>query len=99
MTSFTSPNYLQDAARTVAQMKVALEQNLAATTELLGGLPIQSITISGSSITPAAGSAAFLSIATPGGAATANLNTCVPTNIKNGSWIAMRAATSGQVVV
>jgi hypothetical protein len=99
MTDFTAANYLQDAARTVAQQKTAFEQNLAATKELLGGLPIQSITISGTSITPAAGSAAFLSVATPGGAATANLATCVPTNIKNGAWVAMRAANAGQTVV
>jgi hypothetical protein len=99
MTDFTAANYLQDAARTVAQQKTAFEQNLAATKELLGGLPIQSLTISSSSVTPAAGSAAFLSLATPGGASTANLNTVVPTNIKNGAWIALRAANAGQTVV
>jgi hypothetical protein len=99
MTVWTAPNYLQDGARTVAEMKTAVEQNLAATKELLGGLPVTSITMSGTSITPAAGVSPFLSVATPGGAATANLTNCVPTNMKDGTWLALRMANAGQVVV
>jgi hypothetical protein len=99
VTNFTAPNYLQDGARTVAEQKLAFEQNLQATKELLGGLPVTSITMSGTSITPAAGVSPFLSVATPGGAASANLANCVPTNMKNGTWMALRMANAGQVVV
>ena len=97
MTTWTAANYLQDAARTVAEMKTAMEQNLAATKEMIGGLPVQQLTISSSSITPAAGTTALIAIATPGGASTANLNTIVPTNIKDGAWLALRMANAGQV--
>jgi hypothetical protein len=99
MTQWTADNYLQDAARSVAQMKTAMEQNLGATVEMLGALPIQSLTISGASVTPLAETSAFLSLATPGGAASANLTNVVPTNIKPGAWIALRAANAGQTVV
>jgi hypothetical protein len=97
MTNFTAVNYLQDGARTVAEQKLAFEQNLAATKELLGGLPIQQLTISGTSLTPAAGTAPFIAVATPGGAASANLTNLVATNIKDGSWLALRMANAGQV--
>src|SRR5262245_51584924 len=99
MTNFVAANYLQDGARTVAEQKLAFEQNLAAAKEMLGGLPLTTVTISGTSITPAAGVAPFLSVATPGGAATANLTNCVPTSMKDGTWLALRMANAGQVVV
>ena len=51
MTNFTAPNYLQDAAHPVAEQKLAFEQNLAATKELLGGLPVTGITMTGTSRT------------------------------------------------
>src|SRR5215831_17263388 len=98
MTVFTPPAYLQDGARTVVEMKAAFEQNLAATKEILGALPSQTITISGTSVTPAAGTGAFLTIAT-GGAATANLTNVVPTNVHDGAVIVLRNANSGQYVV
>jgi len=99
MTTFTAANYLQDGARTVAEMKTAFEQNLAATKEVLGAGPEVTLTISGTSLTPAAGVTPWINVATPGGAASANLTNIVPTNMKDGAWVALKIANAGQLVV
>jgi hypothetical protein len=96
MTSFTAANYLNNAARTEAEMKVAFEDNLAATKQLLGGAAVTTLTIASDIITP---TAAVHLVETQGAAATDDLSTITPTNLPDGSFLMLGLANSTHNVV
>jgi hypothetical protein len=72
MTAFPNANYLSSAARTKAEMKAAMEAQLAATKELLGAAGAPTATIASGAITATSGVHA---VATEGGASTDDLTT------------------------
>lgn len=97
--SFPAANYLQDSARTTAEMKQALEDFLAATKQIPGaasGTAEPSYTISAGSITPTVG---IFSIDTEGAAASDDLANIVVTNIPEPGMILIRCANNGRNVV
>ena len=98
MTDFTAINYLQNASRSVAEMKLAMEQNLAAAKEAIGGGPVQNLTVSGTSITPAASGSEVYNVSS-GGPATINLTNIITTNVSDGSVVYVRMANPAQVIV
>jgi hypothetical protein len=96
MTQFTAANYLSNAGRTEAELKVAFEDNLAATKQLLGGAAQSTLTLVSDQITP---TGAFHLVDTQAAAATDNLAQILQTNLPDGSWLILGIVSASRTVV
>ena len=100
MTSPTTDGYLENAARTVAEMKTALYQNRDAMCELLGGdddfSSNEELTISSGSVTP---TRAIHSIDTESDASSDDLDTIVTTNHPESRLLLIYPENAGRTVV
>lgn len=99
MTALFAANYINNAARTKAQMKQALEDLRNVIAEQPGGGLEQALTIAAGSITPAAGTARGLIVDTEAAAATDDLTNIVQTNAPDGSLLLLRNTNAARTVV
>lgn len=91
--------YLENSARTVAEMKAALEDVRDAVADTLGGAARQSLTIASGAVTPGAGaSGGVIVVDTEGAAATDDLTTITTTNTPDGRLLLVYAANASRVV-
>ena len=100
MTAPTTDGYMENPARTVAEMKVAVDQNRDAMCELLGGdddfATNEELTISSGVVTP---TRAIHSIDTESDAATDNLDTIATTNHNESRLLLVYPENAGHTVV
>jgi hypothetical protein len=90
MTNPVTPGYISNSARTQSDVQSALEQWVLFDDEHLGAQAETTLTTSGNSITPPAGSGNVFSVDTSGGAG--NLDTIVQTNTPDGRLLLIRCA-------
>ncbi|MBX9877642.1 MAG: hypothetical protein K2Y22_04220 [Candidatus Obscuribacterales bacterium] len=88
--------YISNAARTVGEMKTALETVRDVIAELPGGAAAQSLTISSGSITPANEGGAVIVVDTEGAAASDDLTNIVQTNTPDGRILIVTSADDGR---
>lgn len=99
MSTLPAAGYLENAARTNAEMKAAFEAIRDIMAESIGGEPGAELTISSGSVTPAEGAGGgIFRIDTEGNAASDSLDTIAQTNTRNGQVIALRAENASRVV-
>jgi hypothetical protein len=96
MSTLPVTGYLEDAARTVGEMKTALEDVRDVIAELPGGSAETELTISGGSVTPTLG---IHSIDTESDAASDNLTNIVTTNHPDGRLLLIHPEDDGRTVV
>lgn len=99
MSTLPAASYLENAARTNAEMKAALEAIRDILAETIGGEASAELTIASGSVTPAEGSGGgIFRIDTEGNAASDTLDTIAQTNTRDGQIIALRAENAARVV-
>lgn len=96
MSTLPASGYIENAARTVAEMKIALEDVRDVIAELPGGAAETELTISGGSVTPTLG---IHSIDTEGDAATDDLANIVTTNHPDGRLLLIHPEDDSRTVV
>lgn len=96
MTSLPADNYINNASRTVAEQKVALESLRDVHAELPGGVVNSTLTIATGSVTPTAG---VHIIDTEAAAASDDLANIVTTNHPDGRLLLIRNANNSRSVV
>lgn len=99
MTDLVANGYFENAGRTVAEMKAALDQLQAFLQEQLFSGGVQALTLASDAITPAAGTTRVIDVDTEGAAATDNLLSIVTTNVPDGGLVALRNANTARAVV
>lgn len=91
--------YLSNSSRTVAEMKIAMEDQRDAVAQLPGGTARSELTISGGAIVPPDGSGGgFFRVDTEGDAATDDLASITTTNCWDGMLVWLGAENTGRVV-
>lgn len=99
MSTLPTAGYLENAARTNAEMKAALEAIRDIMAENIGGEAGAELTIASGSVTPAEGvGGGIFRIDTEGNAASDSLDTIAQTNTRDGQVIALRAENAARVV-
>jgi hypothetical protein len=99
MSTFPALNYLSDAARTIAQMKTALEDFLAATKQIPGaGVAETNLTLVSDEITPPGGAGGIFGVDTQSAAATDNLARVLQTNLPDGAMLLLHTVSSARIV-
>lgn len=99
MSAFTALNYKSNSTRTEGEMKVAVEDDTAATKQIPGaGVPETTLTIASGSVTPSGGGPGIFSIDTEAAAASDDLTNIIQTNIPDGSFLLLRCANAARVV-
>lgn len=99
MATLPAAGYLENAARTNAEMKAALEAIRDIMAENIGGEAGAELTIASGSVTPAEGvGGGIFRIDTEGNAASDSLDTIAQTNTRDGQVIALRAENAARVV-
>jgi hypothetical protein len=99
MTALAAPGYISDNARTEGQKKQFLEDLNAVLKETLGGSAETELTLSGGSITPAAGGHGLHRVDTEADAATDDLTNIATTNVRDGGILVLRNENTGRTVV
>lgn len=101
MSSFPAANYLSDAARTVAEMKTALEQQLAAIKQLPGAQAQGAVTLSANTSGTVAPTVASFTVDTHASASTGDLANIDPSAVTfvAGNVIFVSSANSARTVV
>ena len=91
-------SYLSNSGRTVAEMKVAMEDQRDFIADMPGGAPRSTLSIAGGSITPplGAGGGTF-NVDTEALAASDDLTNCVLTNVPDGRYLRLYCANAGRV--
>jgi len=99
MSTLPAAGYIENAARTNAEMKVALEALRDIMAEAVGGEAGAELTIASGAVTPAEGvGGGIFRLDTEGNAATDTLDTITQTNTRDGQVIALRAENASRVV-
>jgi hypothetical protein len=99
MSTLPAAGYLENAARTNAEMKVALEALRDIMAESVGGEAGAELTIASGAVTPAEGvGGGIFRLDTEGNAASDTLDTITQTNTRDGQVIALRAENVARVV-
>lgn len=99
MSTLPAAGYLENAARTNAEMKAALEAIRDIMAESLGGEARTELTIASGAVTPPEGSGGgIFRIDTEGNAASDTLDTITQTNTRDGQIIALMAENASRVV-
>lgn len=99
MATLPAAGYLENAARTNAEMKAAFEAIRDIMAENIGGEAGAELTIASGSVTPAEGvGGGIFRIDTEGNAASDSLDTIAQTNTRDGQVLALRAENAARVV-
>ena len=98
MTDLAASGYLSNAARTVPEMKTAIEALRDVIAESPGGAAKASQNVSAGAITPAAQVGGGLIVVDTGGPASATLNTINQTNARDGLHLRLMCANASRVV-
>jgi hypothetical protein len=99
MTALAAAGYISDNARTEGQLKQFLEDILAVIKEMPGGSVEAELTISGGTITPAAGGHTLHRVDTEADAASDDLTNIATTNVRDGGILILRNENAGRAVV
>lgn len=99
MTDLVANGYFENAGRTVAEMKAAMDQLQAFLQEQLFSGGVQALTLASDAITPAAGATRVIDVDTQAAAATDDLLSIVTTNVPDGGLVALRNANTSRSVV
>lgn len=95
-TALPSTGYLSNAARTVGEMKAALEVVRDVMSEMPGGAAAQALTISSGNITPANQASGIVVVDTEGAAASDDLANIIQTNTPDGRLLIITSADNGR---
>lgn len=99
MATFPVLNYLSNAARTIAEMKTAIEDFLAATKQIPGAAVTETnLTLVSDEVTPPSGSGGIFGVDTQGAAATDDLARILQTNMPDGSVLELHPVSSARTV-